>query len=89
MSVQRLRKVLKLDEALELLNSSDSDEIDFEIAVLPLDANEIYDEDEWDENARCRRPLHYPGEKRDDTKSFAKRDILFTLVDNGTVNQHA
>ncbi|GFU67549.1 hypothetical protein TNCV_3239961 [Trichonephila clavipes] len=47
MSVQRF---LKLEEALELLSSLDSDEIDFEIAVLPPDASELTDEDEGDEN---------------------------------------
>ncbi|GFV81482.1 hypothetical protein TNCV_52061 [Trichonephila clavipes] len=39
-----------LEEALELLNSLDSDESDVEIAVLPLDASVLTDEDEGDEN---------------------------------------
>ncbi|GFY03862.1 zinc finger protein [Trichonephila clavipes] len=39
-----------LEEALELLNSLDSDESDVEIAVLPPDASELTDEDEGDEN---------------------------------------
>ncbi|GFS68873.1 hypothetical protein TNCV_409471 [Trichonephila clavipes] len=47
MSVQRF---LKLEKTLELLNSLDSDEIDFEIAVLPSDASEVTEEDEGDEN---------------------------------------
>ncbi|GFY08187.1 hypothetical protein TNCV_1356001 [Trichonephila clavipes] len=46
MSVQRF---LKLEEALELLNSLDSDESDIEIAVLP-DASKLTDEDEGDGN---------------------------------------
>ncbi|GFV57447.1 hypothetical protein TNCV_1608921 [Trichonephila clavipes] len=46
MSVQRF---LKLEEALELLNSLDSDESDIEIGVLP-DASEQTDEDEGDGN---------------------------------------
>ncbi|GFW69679.1 uncharacterized protein TNCV_1883231 [Trichonephila clavipes] len=45
MSVQRFPK---LEEALELLNSLDSDESDIEIAVLP-DTSEITDE-EGDDN---------------------------------------
>ncbi|GFR20986.1 hypothetical protein TNCT_686371 [Trichonephila clavata] len=47
MSVQRF---LRLEEALELLNSSDSDESDIEIAVLPPDVNEITDENKGDQN---------------------------------------
>ncbi|GFX23359.1 hypothetical protein TNCV_4936741 [Trichonephila clavipes] len=47
MSVQRF---LNLQESLEFLNSLDSDEIDFEIALLPTDASELTDEDEWNEN---------------------------------------
>ncbi|GFT10908.1 hypothetical protein TNCV_1944981 [Trichonephila clavipes] len=47
MSVQRF---LMLEEALQLLNSSDSDESDVEIAVLPPDATELTDEDEEDDN---------------------------------------
>ncbi|GFR24705.1 hypothetical protein TNCT_214851 [Trichonephila clavata] len=41
---------LKLEEALALLNSFDSDASDVEIAVLPLDAREITDEDKRDDN---------------------------------------
>ncbi|GFX38114.1 hypothetical protein TNCV_3837131 [Trichonephila clavipes] len=44
MSVQRF---LKLDEALELLNSFDCD---VEITVLPPDASELTDEDDRDDN---------------------------------------
>ncbi|GFW30336.1 piggyBac transposable element-derived protein 2 [Trichonephila clavipes] len=40
----------KLEEALELLNSSDSDESDVEIAVFSPDASEQTDEDEGYEN---------------------------------------
>ncbi|XP_035227192.1 piggyBac transposable element-derived protein 3-like [Stegodyphus dumicola] len=47
MSVQRF---LKLEEALELFNSLDSDESEVEIVVLPPDASELTDEDEGDEN---------------------------------------
>ncbi|XP_035205191.1 piggyBac transposable element-derived protein 3-like [Stegodyphus dumicola] len=47
MSVQRF---LKLEEALELFNSFDSDESEVEIAVLPPDASELTDEDEGEEN---------------------------------------
>ncbi|GFW98890.1 hypothetical protein TNCV_4655171 [Trichonephila clavipes] len=47
MSAQRF---LKLEEALELLNSLDSDKSDVEIAVLPPDARELTVEDEGDEN---------------------------------------
>ncbi|GFV28141.1 hypothetical protein TNCV_678291 [Trichonephila clavipes] len=46
MSVQR---ILKLEEALDLLNSLDLDESDIEIAVLP-DVSELTDEDEGDNN---------------------------------------
>ncbi|GFU01685.1 uncharacterized protein TNCV_1522211 [Trichonephila clavipes] len=41
---------LKLEQALELLNSLDSDESDMETTVLPLDARELTDEDEGNEN---------------------------------------
>ncbi|GFW29129.1 uncharacterized protein TNCV_2838691 [Trichonephila clavipes] len=44
-----MKKFLKLEEALELLNSLESDESNIEIAVLP-DASELTDEDEGDEN---------------------------------------
>ncbi|GFX91886.1 hypothetical protein TNCV_3577161 [Trichonephila clavipes] len=47
MSVQ---KFLKLEEALEFLNSIDSDESDGEIAVFPSFTSELTDEDEGDEN---------------------------------------
>ncbi|XP_035211459.1 piggyBac transposable element-derived protein 2-like [Stegodyphus dumicola] len=51
MSVQRF---LKLEEALELFNSLESDESDVEIAALPPDASELTDEDEGDENEGFR-----------------------------------
>ncbi|GFR02738.1 hypothetical protein TNCT_537891 [Trichonephila clavata] len=41
---------LKLEEALELLNSLDSDQSDVEIAVLPPNASELTDKDQGDEN---------------------------------------
>ncbi|GFX25962.1 hypothetical protein TNCV_2303441 [Trichonephila clavipes] len=47
MSVQRF---LKLDEALELLNNLDSNEIGVEIAVLTPDASELTGVDEGAEN---------------------------------------
>ncbi|GFW15723.1 hypothetical protein TNCV_3582211 [Trichonephila clavipes] len=49
MSVQ---KFLKLEEALELLNNLDSDNIDVEISVLQPDVSELTDEDDWDGNER-------------------------------------
>ncbi|XP_035231948.1 piggyBac transposable element-derived protein 2-like, partial [Stegodyphus dumicola] len=45
-----VQRFLKLEEALELFNSLDSDESEVEIAVLPPDARELTDEDEGDEN---------------------------------------
>ncbi|XP_035209878.1 piggyBac transposable element-derived protein 3-like [Stegodyphus dumicola] len=51
MSVQSF---LKLEEALELINSLDSYESEVEIAVLPPDASELTDEDERAENDGLR-----------------------------------
>ncbi|GFW35290.1 hypothetical protein TNCV_3004481 [Trichonephila clavipes] len=47
MSVQR---ILKLEETLQILNSSDSYEIVVEIAMLPPNASEVSGKDEGDEN---------------------------------------
>ncbi|GFQ77881.1 hypothetical protein TNCT_622031 [Trichonephila clavata] len=47
MSIQRF---LKLEEALELFNSLDSDESDVEIVVLPPHASELTEEDIREDN---------------------------------------
>ncbi|KAF8794413.1 hypothetical protein HNY73_002396 [Argiope bruennichi] len=45
-----MRRFLKLEGALELLNSLDKDRSDFEIAVLSPDASTLTDKGEGDDN---------------------------------------
>ncbi|GFW68339.1 hypothetical protein TNCV_2263291 [Trichonephila clavipes] len=85
----------QLEEALESLNSLDSDEIDVEIAALPPDAGELTDKDEVNtgillltgyHSNTCEHDYWSDAEdldiimvKNDVPKSFAKVEILFTL----------
>ncbi|GFY19052.1 hypothetical protein TNCV_3877401 [Trichonephila clavipes] len=79
MSVQ---KFLKLEEALELLNCLDSDETDFEIAVLPPNVCELTHKDEGEDNEVNSRELtenvfpgtHFRkfGDEYKDKKSYHK-----------------
>ncbi|GFV49047.1 uncharacterized protein TNCV_5065311 [Trichonephila clavipes] len=99
MSEQRF---LKLDEALELLNSLDSDEREIKITVLPPDASELTDEEEkwkrmnyylntcgqdyWSDAEDLENPMVKNAMSRN---YFQKLKSYSHFVINGTVNQPA